>query len=590
MRGQKRPRRRNLIPAAERLEPRITLSAEIGVNLGPNTEWNNDPIWTDLHNLASSWTPLSGSSLALSPDGYPLANAAVAFATENYPDGNYEFSYTGAGTVAFSDVGQLAGPVTVSDGVTTGTVVVTHALGDGNWLTMQVTGVDPTNPMDNFHLMMPGYGNGTTSEPMFTPAFLQALQPFSDIRFMNWENTINSTLANWSDRVSPDNFTTDGPGGVPYEDMIELCNVAQKDMWINIPALATPQFVQSLAQLIAANLDPNLNVYVEYSNETWNTSYLEYSQILSAAEANPLVTQSSNALQMVGQQSAYEEVSDAQIFEQAFGSSSALVRPIVAGWCTNSIYQQYELQFIQQIYGPPAQFVYATAVAPYVQLPGGDNVAGLTLDQVFADLNQSLTNRIIPSLQSDTAVAAQFDVPLFSYEGGQSLIPGANGLNLNVMQQAQNDPRMYQVYIALMNEWQQVGGGLFNAYDLDGDGGQFGFWGLLPNVLATGSQKYDALLSVIFPAGDANLDGIVDYGDFQSLEANYGEMSMYWEQGDFNDDGTVNWQDLNIVRQNLDPTGFTLSQFAQVGALRSAKYRYPGPVAGIRRLWCELCE
>ena len=71
-------------------------------------------------------------------------------------------------------------------------------------------------------------------------------------------------------RVPPNAFVTDGSGGVPYEDMIELCNEAQKDMWINIPALATPQFVQSLAQLIYTDLDPNLNVYVEYSNETWN--------------------------------------------------------------------------------------------------------------------------------------------------------------------------------------------------------------------------------------------------------------------------------------------------------------------------------
>ena len=176
MRGQKRPRRRNLIPAAERLEPRIALSAEIGVNLGPNTEWNNDPIWTDLHNLASSWTPTHGLKPCSEPPTAILWQMPrSAFATENYPDGNYEFSYTGAGTVAFSDVGQLAGPVTVSDGVTTGTVVVNHALGDGNWLTMQVTDVNPSNPMDNFHLMMPGYGNGTTPEPMFTPAFLQSL-------------------------------------------------------------------------------------------------------------------------------------------------------------------------------------------------------------------------------------------------------------------------------------------------------------------------------------------------------------------------------------------------------------------------------
>jgi hypothetical protein len=82
-------------------------------------------------------------------------------------------------------------------------------------------------------------------------------------------------------------------------------------------------------------------------------------------------------------------------------------------------------------------------------------------------------------------------------------------------------------------------------------------------VVATGSQKYDALLSVIDPPGDANLDGIVDEADFQALEANYGTTNQYWEQGDFNDDGTVNWQDLDILRQNLNPAGFTLSQFAQ---------------------------
>ena len=87
---------------------------------------------------------------------------------------------------------------------------------------------------------------------------------------MGWEAITNSTLSSWANRVTPSDFITDGPGGVPFEDMIELSNEAQKDMWINIPVLATPQFVQSLAELISANLDPNLNVYVEYGNENWN--------------------------------------------------------------------------------------------------------------------------------------------------------------------------------------------------------------------------------------------------------------------------------------------------------------------------------
>ena len=47
------------------------------------------------------------------------------FAVTNYPVGNYQFSYTGGGTVSFSGAGQLVGPVTVSGGVTTGTVAVT---------------------------------------------------------------------------------------------------------------------------------------------------------------------------------------------------------------------------------------------------------------------------------------------------------------------------------------------------------------------------------------------------------------------------------------------------------------------------------
>ena len=514
--------------------------------------------------------------LPLTADGYPLASSSTAFNLTNYPDGDYQFSYTGTATVAFSDIGQLAGPVIVSGAVTTGTVIVNHQTGDGTLLAMQVSSVDPTNPMDNFHLMMPGYGNGTTPEPMYTPAFLQALQPFSDIRFMGWEQINNSTLANWADRVGPNSFITDGPEGVPYEDMSELCNEAQRDMWINIPVMATPQFVQSLAQLISADLDPNLNVYVEYGNENWNYGVTQISQVYAAALNNPLVTKSSSEEEMVAQQSAYEEVSDAQIFEQTFGSASARVRPIMAGFVDGSYYQQFELQFIQQTYGSPSQFIYATAVAPYVSLPSGDNVAGLTLNGVFADLNQYLMSSLVPALRSDATVAQQYGLPLVAYEGGQSLVPGTNDLNFNVMQQAQNDPRMYHLYIALLNDWQQVGGALFVDAGLAAPAEPSGFWGVLPTVLATGSQEYDALLSYVEPAGDANLNGMVDYADFQALVANYGNLNAFWEQGDFNADGMVNWQDLNILKQNLDPAGFTLSQFAQAAAFGQPSTIVPG--------------
>ena len=99
--------------------------------------------------------------------------------------------------------------------MTTGTITVNHTIGDGWAVAMNVTGINPADPMDNFHLMMPGYGNGTTSVNMFTPAFLQKLQPFSSIRFMNWSQTNDSTLTNWSNRVPPGAFFTDDHGRRP---------------------------------------------------------------------------------------------------------------------------------------------------------------------------------------------------------------------------------------------------------------------------------------------------------------------------------------------------------------------------------------
>ena len=540
MRYQRRARRRNFVPATECLEYRTLLNADIGINLGATSQTYSDPIWTDLHNLAYPWEAPSttigiaaaDTAIPLTADTYPLTNAATTFNLANYPDGNYQFSFTGTATVTFSDIGQLAGPVTVSNGVTSGTVVVNHKTGDGQFVDMQVSGLNAANPMDNFHLMMPGYGNGTTLAPMFTPAFLQSLQPFSNIRFLGWDEVNNSTVSSWADRVSPTNFITDNPtDGVPYEDMIELCNEAQKDMWINIPALATPQFIQSLAQLVQTKLDPDLNVYVEYSNETWNTAFHQFSQVLNAAKLNPMVTQSTNTTVMVAQQTAYEEVLIAQIFKQTFGAGSSRVRPVLSGWATQSVIINDALQFIQQNFGPPPQFIYATAEAAYVGLPAGDNVAGLTLNQVFTDMNQYLTSKLVPSLQSDAAVAAQYGLPMVAYEGGQGLVPGTNALNYNVLQAAQLDPRMYQLYIALLTDWQSVGGSVFDAFTLDGPPANSGFWGMLPNVLSPGGQGYDALVSLTEPLGDANLDGIVDYSDLQSLEANYGATAPTGSKG-----------------------------------------------------------
>ena len=69
------------------------------------------------------------------------------------------------------------------------------------------------------------------------------------------------------------------------------------------------------------------------------------------------------------------------------------------------------------------------AIAPYISLPTGDDVAGLSLNQLFVDLNQYLDTTYVSDIQANDAVAQSYNLPLVSYEGGTS-IPGGQRAQL----------------------------------------------------------------------------------------------------------------------------------------------------------------
>ncbi len=64
--------------------------------------------------------------------------------------------------------------------------------------------------------------------------------------------------------------------GVPLEVMVALANQIGADPWFNIPHFATDEFVREFAEFIRDNLDPELNVTIEYSNEVWNASFDQF--------------------------------------------------------------------------------------------------------------------------------------------------------------------------------------------------------------------------------------------------------------------------------------------------------------------------
>jgi hypothetical protein len=134
-------------------------------------------------------------------------------------------------------------------------------------INLNIVRSNPKDHIRNIHIWQPGLEDGKT---IFYPAWKEILKPFPYLRFMDWTQTNNSKQADWKDRNLPSNMRQTN---VAWEYVIQLSNETKKDPWICIPHLATDDYVVQLARLFKARLDPDLRVYVEYSNEIWNGSF-----------------------------------------------------------------------------------------------------------------------------------------------------------------------------------------------------------------------------------------------------------------------------------------------------------------------------
>jgi hypothetical protein len=317
---------------------------------------------------------------------------------------------------------------------------------------------------------------------------------------MDWMQTNNTPAANWQDRDLTSRFSFSNDKGVPYEDIIKLANTLNKDIWINVPYHATADYVTQMARLFRDTLNPNLHVYVEFSNEVWNPGFEQMRANQQAAWADASLTRTDDfgrQAQLYGKLAGRA----AQIFQQTFGATryASQVRFEVGGLIANTYWSQTALQQIQTNYGDPKSLIYGVAVAPYVGVQGDmdsiDN-SSLTMQGLFDWMNNWLDGPVTTWIRQHKALTNAYGLHLDSYEAGQSL-SYLNGQNVQLKIAAQDDPRMANFYKHLITVWtKESGGGVFGNFALATQYGPYGFWGVLQTIDQATSVKYEAVTSM----------------------------------------------------------------------------------------------
>jgi hypothetical protein len=338
---------------------------------------------------------------------------------------------------------------TVSSAMKIGTNFWYHTRLDNNW-----SGEEAMIPGINWATAYGPGTNGIATANIWNPVWIAELAPYSCLRFMDWGNTNWSQIVNWADRMlptDPNNYEVYNDGGstppnpgMAYEWMIDLCNRTQKDLWICLPAMADSNYRTQLATLIHDKLQPNLRVYVEYSNETWNGAFGQFQYTIDQGIDQNLPGdnqwyqgQSYTALQAI-------QIFDA--FEEVFGFTAMgqrVIRVFAFGGNMDTGRQALRDVYQSSTYNPNAQLIDFLAFAPYL---------GYSLDGTSGTI-QTQFRASIDALEADELAFAiackeEFEIPVLgTYEGGQSLYANSKVWSEN--------PAIYDEYRYMLDRWSQ---------------------------------------------------------------------------------------------------------------------------------------
>lgn len=528
--------------------------SNIGINLASTAYYNNNWLFKDVFKQAD---PLFSGTYSVWNDGNQLekdqfgwvmslqpaqiAKTIVIGASENAPTGIYTILYDGEGKLEY--------PGANITNTSPGRDEIQVGKGGFN---LYITKTNPADYIRNIRVLLPGgscnnafnYAKNSTdcagnykpfedtyqSEP-FHPIFLAEHRPFKTIRLTDL--MVTNRLVNKPDNQEPkqvidwDDYPTRSDATwspVPVEILVNLANTLQADAYINIPHTANNNFVKTLAKVTKATLDKDLNLYVEYSNEVFNSDFEQYhwmNQHGCDMYGNKFYDGScGNDLLNLGKKYYAVRTGEVmKIFSDVYGDETKERLTRVLGGRAGGATWYSDRQFFETIENGQRVYEYidAYAIDPYF----GTGMKFSSLEEPFYQVNsarndvpagtyQIIANEaktygdVITWIKRDikhlNQEASLKHIKLIAFEGGQNLYGNQTPEQTELLKNINQDPRMQAVYSQFLNLWNsETNNALFIHFTGPSTWSQWGTWGSKefqgqPRIEA---PKYNALINEI---------------------------------------------------------------------------------------------
>lgn len=416
-----------------------------------------------------------------------------------YAAGQYVIEYDGQGTLA---VGFDA--IVVSSKPGRLVFKVLHPSADG--VAVSITSTDPHhtgNYLRNIRVVQATEESLLRAGNVFNPTFLRLLENFRVLRAMQWLeiDDAGGLVTDWSQRPLPTEGGWGGRKGVPLEVVLQLCNAVGADCWLNVPHRASDEYITQMALMTRAQLGSSQKVYVEYSNEVWNSDYAQSAYATSRGKA--LWPNGGSAFTLNQNWFGMRTAQTCDIWKAVWGAEASRVICVMGAQAANPWTAQQSLScrlWTGRGHAPCASHgIDVVAIAPYFSVDPQASWVSDT-DGGLASLFAAIKTRGLPTSSSWEAayqrVLSPYHVALAAYESGQSLVGfptyrnGSAMVNLYIA--ANRDPRMGAAYTTMLNDWKSNGGRMIAIYADIGGPSQYGEWGTLESVLDTVSPLASA--------------------------------------------------------------------------------------------------